>query len=200
MPWKGSIFIAGAVVQWLRDSLKIIKESPEVESLAATVESSDGVYFVPAFAGLGAPHWNQQAQGTIFGLTRGSTDAHIARAALESIAYQTMDILKAMEADSGIAIKELRVDGGATVNNMLMQFQADVLNTNTVRPKIIETTVMGAAYLAGLAVGFWESPEEIQDIWQTDVHFNPTQERQTVENGIKGWYKAIDALEHWTKN
>ncbi len=197
---EGSIFIAGAVVQWLRDSLKIIKESPEVESLAATVESSDGVYFVPAFAGLGAPHWNQQAQGTIFGLTRGSTDAHIARAALESIAYQTMDILKAMEADSGIAIKELRVDGGATVNNMLMQFQADVLNTNTVRPKIIETTVMGAAYLAGLAVGFWKSPEEIQDIWQTDVHFNPTLERQSVEIGIKGWYRAIDALEHWTKN
>ena len=197
---EGSIFIAGAVVQWLRDSLKIIKESHEVESLAATVESSDGVYLVPAFAGLGAPHWNQQAQGTIFGLTRGSTDAHIARAALESIAYQTMDILKAMEADSGIAIKELRVDGGATVNNMLMQFQADVLNTNTVRPKIIETTVMGAAYLAGLAVGFWESPEEIQDIWQTDVHFNPTAERQNVEQGIKGWYRAIDALEHWTKN
>lgn len=197
---EGSIFIAGAVVQWLRDSLKIIKESHEVESLAATVESSDGVYLVPAFAGLGAPHWNQQAQGTIFGLTRGSTDAHIARAALESIAYQTMDILKAMEADSGIAIKELRVDGGATVNNMLMQFQADVLNTNTVRPKIIETTVMGAAYLAGLAVGFWESPEEIQDIWQTDVHFNPTSERQSVEQGIKGWYRAIDALEHWTKS
>jgi len=167
--------------------------------LASTVESADGVYFVPAFAGLGAPHWNQQAQGTIFGLTRGSTDAHIARAALESIAYQTMDILKAMEADSGISIKELRVDGGATVNNMLMQFQADVLNTNTVRPKIIETTVMGAAYLAGLAVGFWKSPEEIQDIWQTDVHFNPTKERQTVEDGIKGWYRAIDALEHWSR-
>jgi len=196
---EGSIFIAGAVVQWLRDSLKIIQNSSDVEALASTVESADGVYFVPAFAGLGAPHWNQQAQGTIFGLTRGSTDAHIARAALESIAYQTMDILKAMEADSGISIKELRVDGGATVNNMLMQFQADVLNTNTVRPKIIETTVMGAAYLAGLAVGFWKSPEEIQDIWQTDVHFNPTKERQTVEDGIKGWYRAIDALEHWSR-
>jgi len=196
---EGSIFIAGAVVQWLRDSLKIIQNSSDVEALASTVESADGVYFVPAFAGLGAPHWNQQAQGTIFGLTRGSTDAHIARAALESIAYQTMDILKAMEADSGISIKELRVDGGATVNNMLMQFQADVLNTNTVRPKIIETTVMGAAYLAGLAVGFWKSPEEIQDIWQTDVHFNPTKERQTVEDGIKGWYSAIDALEHWSR-
>ncbi|AEM69993.1 Glycerol kinase [Allomuricauda ruestringensis DSM 13258] len=197
---EGSIFIAGAVVQWLRDSLNIIKTSSEVEKLASSVDSSDGVVFVPAFAGLGAPHWNQKAQGTIFGLTRGSTDAHIARAALESIAYQTMDILKAMEADSGISIKELRVDGGATVNDMLMQFQADVLNTVTVRPKIVETTVMGAAYLAGLAVGYWESPEEIQDIWQTDVHFNPTKERNTIEEGIKGWYKAIKALEFWTEN
>ncbi len=196
---EGSIFIAGAVVQWLRDSLKIIAKSSDVEALASSVENSEGVYLVPAFAGLGAPHWNQQAQGTIFGLTRGSTDAHIARAALESIAYQTMDILKAMEADSGISIKELRVDGGATVNNMLMQFQADVLNTTTIRPKIVETTVMGAAYLAGLAVGFWKSPEEIQDIWQTDVHFKPTIEREMVEDGIKGWYRAINALEYWSK-
>jgi len=197
---EGSIFIAGAVVQWLRDSLNIIKTSSEVEKLASSVDSSDGVVFVPAFAGLGAPHWNQKAQGTIFGLTRGSTDAHIARAALESIAYQTMDILKAMEADSGISIKELRVDGGATVNDMLMQFQADVLNTVTVRPKIVETTVMGAAYLAGLAVGYWESPEEIQDIWQTDVHFNPTKEREAIDEGVKSWYKAIKALEFWTEN
>ena len=197
---EGSIFIAGAVVQWLRDSLKIIKKSSDVEELANSVESSEGVYFVPSFAGLGAPHWNQKAQGTIFGLTRGSTDAHIARASLEAIAYQTMDVLKAMEADSGISIKELRVDGGATVNDMLMQFQADVINTITVRPKIIETTVMGAAYLAGLAVGFWESPEEIQDIWQTDVHFKPTEKRESIDEGIKGWYRAIEALEHWTKN
>ncbi|NDV41704.1 glycerol kinase GlpK [Flagellimonas sediminis] len=197
---EGSIFIAGAVVQWLRDSLKIIKTSSEIEKLASSVDSSEGVYFVPAFAGLGAPHWNQHAQGTLFGLTRGSTDAHIARAALESIAYQTMDILKAMEADSGISIKELRVDGGATVNDMLMQFQADVLNTITVRPKIVETTVMGAAYLAGLAVGYWESPEEIQDIWQTDAHFNPSTDRETIEKGIQGWYRAIKALEYWTEN
>ncbi|UII74632.1 glycerol kinase GlpK [Flagellimonas sp. HMM57] len=197
---EGSIFIAGAVVQWLRDSLKIIKNSSDVEQLAGSVDSSEGVYFVPAFAGLGAPHWNQHAQGTIFGLTRGSTDAHIARAALESIAYQTMDILKAMEADSGISIKELRVDGGATVNDLLMQFQADVLNTVTIRPKIVETTVMGAAYLAGLAVGYWESQEEIQDIWQTDVHFKPSNERAYIDAGIKGWYRAIEALEHWTKN
>jgi len=197
---EGSIFIAGAVVQWLRDGLKIIRNSGDVEALANTVASSEGVYFVPAFAGLGAPHWNQQAQGTMFGLTRGSTDAHIARASLESIAYQTMDILKAMEADSGVTIKELRVDGGATVNNMLMQFQADVLNTVTIRPKVVETTAMGAAFLAGLAVTYWDSPEEIQEIWQTDMHFKPNEERATIDENIKGWYKAIDALEYWSKS
>ncbi|WP_293298879.1 glycerol kinase GlpK [Allomuricauda sp.] len=196
---EGSVFIAGAVVQWLRDSLNIIKSSEEVEKLASSVNSTEGVVFVPAFAGLGAPHWNQKAQGTLFGITRGTTDAHIARAALKSIAYQTMDILKAMEADSGISIKELRVDGGATVNDMLMQFQADVLNTITVRPKIVETTVMGAAYLAGLAVGYWENHQEIQEIWQTDVHFEPTNERETIEQGIKEWYRAIKALEFWTE-
>jgi glycerol kinase len=196
---EGSIFIAGAVVQWLRDSLKIIKNSADIEKLASSVDSSDGVYFVPAFAGLGAPHWNQKAQGTIFGLTRGSTDAHFARAALESIAYQTMDILKAMEADSGISILELRIDGGATVNNMLMQFQADILNTITVRPKVVETTAMGAAFFAGLAIGYWESVEEIQEIWQADTYFNPTKERELIDKNIRGWYKAIDALEYWTK-
>ncbi len=197
---EGSIFVAGAVVQWLRDSLKIIRTSADVEKLASSVDSAEGVYFVPAFAGLGAPHWNQQAQGTIFGLTRGSTDAHIARAALESIAYQTMDVLKAMEADSGISIKELRVDGGATVNNMLMQFQADVLNTTTVRPKVVETTAMGAAFLAGLAVGYWKNAEEIQGIWEADKKFNPTSERKSIKKEIKGWYRAIDALEYWAKN
>lgn len=197
---EGSVFIAGAVVQWLRDSLKIIRNSSDVEALASSVDSSDGVYFVPAFAGLGAPHWNQHAKGTMFGLTRGSTDAHIARAALESIAFQTMDILKAMEADAGISIKELRVDGGATINNMLMKFQSDVLNTETVRPKIVETTAMGAAFLAGLAVGYWESSKEIQDIWQTDKIFSPTKDRTETEANIKGWYRAIDALEYWTKN
>ncbi len=197
---EGSIFIAGAVVQWLRDSLKIIKSSSDVEGLAGSVNSSDGVYFVPAFAGLGAPHWNQHAKGTIFGLTRGSTDAHIARAALESIAYQTMDILKAMEADSGISIKELRVDGGATVNNLLMQIQADILNTRTIRPKIVETTVMGAAFLAGLAVSYWQSTEEIKEIWETDVRFKPTEDRSAIEEAIKGWYKAVDALQHWSQS
>lgn len=195
---EGSIFIAGAVVQWLRDSLKIIKKSSDIENLAGSVSSSEGVYFVPAFAGLGAPYWDQHAQGTIFGLTRGSTDAHIARAAVESIAFQTMDVLKAMEADSKISIKELRVDGGATVNNMLMQFQADVLNTVTIRPKVVETTVMGAAYLAGLAVGYWENLEEIQEIWQTDVHFNPTSQREEIDQNIEGWYRAVKSLQYWS--
>jgi glycerol kinase len=196
---EGSIFIGGAVVQWLRDSLKIIKTSHDVEKLASSVSSSEGVYFVPAFAGLGAPLWNPHAKGTIFGLTRGSTDAHIAHAAIESIAYQTMDVLKLMEADSGISIKELRVDGGATVNNLLMQFQADVINTVTVRPKIIETTAMGAAFLAGLAVGYWQNLEEIQKIWQSDVHFTPDTDRTMFEQGIKGWTKAVDALNYWAK-
>ncbi len=196
---EGSIFIAGAVVQWLRDSLKIIESSGEVEKLASSVDSSDGVYFVPAFAGLGAPHWNQHAKGSIFGLTRGSTYAHIARAAVESIAYQTMDVLKAMEADAGITIRELRVDGGATVNNLLMQFQADVLNTVVVRPKVVETTVMGAAFLAGLAVGFWSGLDEIEDIWESENRFNPVEDRSAVKEGIEGWYRAIGALEHWSK-
>ncbi len=195
---EGSIFIAGAVVQWLRDGLKLIPDSPAVEALAAQVDSSEGVYFVPAFAGLGAPYWNQQARGSVFGLTRGSTDAHIARAALESIAYQTMDVLKAMEADSGIPIKELRVDGGATVNNLLMQFQADVLGVETVRPQVVETTVMGAAFLAGLATGYWKDTGQIETVWQVDKRFEPTRDRGAVEDGIKGWHRAIRALEAWS--
>ena len=197
---EGSIFIGGAVVQWLRDGLNIIKKSSDVEALATSVPDTGGVYLVPAFAGLGAPHWNQQARGSIFGLTRGSTDAHVARAALESIAYQTMDILKAMEKDSGIPIRELRVDGGATVNNLMMQFQADVLDAETVRPKIVETTVMGAAFLAGLAVGYWENPRAIQSIWQTDRRFFPTADRAHIEAGIRGWQRAIRAIEFWSKD
>ena len=198
--YEGSIFIAGAVVQWLRDGLKIIEKSSDVESLAASVEDTGGVYFVPAFAGLGAPHWNQKAQGTMFGITRGTTDAHVARAALEAIAFQTLDILKAMESDSGISIKELRVDGGATVNNMLMQFQSDVLNTKTVRPQVVETTAMGAAFLAGLAVGYWKDSDEIQSIWKTDASFSPIEEREDIDQKIKGWYRAIKTLEYWTEN
>jgi glycerol kinase len=192
--------MGGAVVQWLRDSLKIINKSNEVEKLASSVDDSSGVYFVPAFVGLGAPHWNQDARGTIFGLTRGSTDAHIARAALESIAFQVMDVLKAMEADSGIPIEELRVDGGASENNVLMQFQADVLSTVTVRPKIIETTAMGAAFLAGLAIGFWESLDEIQKMWEVDQFFQPTNNINKINNHVKEWHKALDALDHWTND
>lgn len=197
--FEGSVFIAGAAVQWLRDGLKIIRNSSEVETLANTVQDAGGVYFVPSFAGLGAPHWNQKAQGTIFGITRGTTDAHIARATLDAIAYQSMDILKAMEADAKFSIKELRVDGGATVNNTLMQFQSDVLNTKTARPKVVETTAMGAAFLAGLAVGFWESEDEIKQIWEIDKEFSPSIEREKINTNIKGWYKAIEALEYWTK-
>ena len=197
---EGSIFIGGAVVQWLRDGLGIIHKSSQVESLASSVESTEGVYFIPAFAGLGAPYWNQESKGTIFGITRGTTDAHIARASLEAIAYQTMDILKSMKADSKIEIKELRVDGGASVNNMLMQFQSDVLNTTTVRPQVTETTALGAAYLAGLAVGYWKDTEEIQNTWQEDVKFQPTKDQNDVKAGIKGWYRAIEALQHWSDN
>lgn len=197
---EGSIFIGGAVVQWLRDGLGIIKKSRDIENLATSVESTDGVYFLPAFAGIGAPYWDQEAKGTMFGITRGTTDAHIARASLEAIAYQTMDILKAMEADSEIDIEELRVDGGATVNDMLMQFQSDVLNTTNVRPKVIETTALGAAYLAGLAVGFWKDMEEIQSIWKEDVKFQPTKDQDKIQEGIKGWYRAINALQSWSKS
>ena len=197
---EGSIFIGGAVVQWLRDGLGIINKSSQVENLASSVESSEGVYFIPAFAGLGAPYWNQDAKGTIFGITRGTTDAHIARASLEAIAYQTMDILKSMKADSKIDIKELRVDGGASVNDMLMQFQSDVLNTTTIRPKVTETTALGAAYLAGLAVGYWKDTDEIQATWEEDVKFQPTQDQDHVKQEIKGWYRAIEALQHWSNN
>ncbi|PQJ80531.1 glycerol kinase GlpK [Polaribacter porphyrae] len=197
--FEGSVFIAGAAVQWLRDGIKIIRNSSEVEALANSVKDADGVYFVPSFAGLGAPYWNQKAQGTIFGITRGTTEAHVARATLDAIAYQSMDILKAMESDANTSIKELRVDGGATVNNTLMQFQADVLDTKTIRPKVVETTAMGAAFLAGLAVGFWKDEKEIQKIWQIDKNFMPTTKRENINQKIKGWYKAINALEYWTK-
>jgi len=194
---EGSIFIAGAVVQWLRDGLKLIENSKDVETLATSVPDSGGVYLVPAFAGLGAPYWNQQARGSIFGLTRGSTDAHVARAALESIAYQTMDVLSAMEADAGISISELRVDGGASVNALLMQFQADVLNTHTVRPEIVETTVMGAAFLAGLAVGYWEDLEEIEKLWSADERFAPAGDASQTRQGIEQWHRAVRAVEYW---
>ena len=197
---EGSVFIAGAVVQWLRDELKIIRTSAEVEKLAGQVQDTGGVYIVPAFAGLGAPHWNQHARGTIFGLTRGSSNAHIARAALDSIAYQTYDVLKAMEADSGIHIKELRVDGGATVNNQLMQFQSDSLNTKVVRPKVTETTALGAAYLAGLAVGYWKNVDDIQQQWQVDKQFSPTLDDGKRNELVNGWQRAVKASIAWASN
>lgn len=196
---EGSIFIAGAVVQWLRDELGLIRESADVEKLAKSVDDNDGVYLVPAFAGLGAPHWDQHARGTIVGLTRGSNSGHIARAALEGIAYQAMDVLKAMQSDSEIDIKELRVDGGATANNLLMQFQADILQAPVIRPKILETTALGAAYLAGLAVGYWESHEEINEQWQEDKRFDPQMDKEKASKLITGWKKALKAASAWSE-
>jgi glycerol kinase len=196
--FEGSIFIGGAVVQWLRDGLGIIKTSAEVEQLANSVKDTGGVYFVPAFAGLGAPYWDAEARGTIVGLTRGSTGGHIARAAIEAIAYQTVDVLKAMEADAGLKIKELRVDGGATANNMLMQFQADLLNCKVIRPKIVETTALGAAYLAGLAVGYWKNVEEIQQQWQSERDFIPAANPIDVQTAMAGWKRAVDATQCWS--
>lgn len=194
---EGSIFIGGAVVQWLRDGLHMIRSSADIEDVATRVESTDGVYIVPAFAGLGAPHWNQHARGTVFGLTRGSTAAHIARAALESIAYQTMDVLKAMEQDAGLPIKELRVDGGATINNTLMQFQCDLLQVPVIRPVVYETTALGAAYLAGLGVGYWESVTDIQQQWKADKIFHPEHSAEDMQPFIKGWNRAVKASIAW---
>jgi glycerol kinase len=189
---EGSIFIAGAVVQWLRDGLEFFRSSPEVEELAASVPDTGGVYLVPAFAGLGAPHWDPHARGTIVGLTRGTTKAHIARAALEGIALQVMDVLKSMEADSGIKLKELRVDGGASANDLLMQLQADLLNVPVVRPKVAETTALGAAYLAGLAVGYWKNQADIAKQWQTDKRFKPVMKRPARDGIAKGWAQALN--------
>jgi glycerol kinase len=196
---EGSVFIAGAVVQWLRDGLHIIQNSADVEKLAAETTASDGVYLVPAFAGLGAPYWNQHARGTMVGITRGTTTAHIARAALESIAYQTMDVINAMQADAGIEVKELRVDGGATANNLLMQFQSDILNTKVIRPKITETTALGAAYLAGLAVGYWKNMDEISTQWQVEKVFEPSMSSDKKDELIRGWERAVNATQVWSE-
>ena len=194
---EGSIFIAGAVVQWLRDGLGIIKSSAEVETLAASVPDTQGVYLVPAFAGLGAPHWDQYARGIIAGLTRGTTAAHIARAALEGIAYQVADVLRAMESDAGIKLKELRVDGGACANNLLMQFQADLLGVPVVRPRVPETTALGAAYLAGLATGFWKDRKEIAQHWQADRRFTPAMKPSARRKLLAGWAKALVRSKAW---
>jgi glycerol kinase len=196
---EGSIFIAGAVVQWLRDGLGLIRTSGEIEALARTVPDNGGVFLVPAFAGLGAPHWDPFARGTITGLTRGTTAGHLARAALESIAYQTDEVLEAMKADSGIAIQDLRVDGGATVNDALMQFQADILGIPLTRPKVWETAALGAACLAGLATGFWKK-DELEARWQRDKTFRPEMEKARVADLKRGWRKAVDRSKGWAKD
>lgn len=189
---EGSVFVGGAVVQWLRDGLGIIKSSSEIEDIASQVNKTEGVYLVPAFSGLGAPYWDPHARGTIVGITRGTTHLHIARAALESIAYQSFDLLKAMEADSGIQLEQLRVDGGAAVNNLLMQFQADLLGVSVIRPKITETTALGAAYLAGLSVGFWEDWDEISGQWQTERKFEPVMSKDEIKTLYSGWLNAVE--------
>jgi glycerol kinase len=192
-----SVFIGGAVVQWLRDGLGIIRTAGEVESLAASVDDNGGVFLVPAFAGLGAPHWDAYARGAIFGLTRGATGAHLARAALEAIALQSRDVLAAMQKDAGITLAGLRVDGGAAANDLLMQIQADVLGVPVVRPKVLETTALGAAYLAGLAVGYWKDSAEVAANWQVDRTFEPAMPRARVEALVAGWDKAVGRSKGW---
>jgi glycerol kinase len=194
---EGSVFIAGAIVQWLRDELQIIRTAPEIEELAASVPDTAGVYVVPAFSGLGAPHWDQYARGTILGLTRGSSRAHIARAALEGIAFHIADIISAMESDSGVALSELRVDGGAARNNLLMQIQADLLGVPVTRPANPETTVLGSAYLAGLAVGYWPDGESIARQWQADARFSPAISSEERQRRNAGWAKALERAKGW---
>ena len=194
---EGSIFIAGAVVQWLRDGLKIIERSEQVEALANSVQDNGGVYLVPAFAGLGAPYWDQYARGAIFGITRGTSDAHIARASLESIAFQTKDVLDAMAADAGIPITELRVDGGASINDSLMTFQAGLTQVTVIRPEVLETTAMGAAFFAGLAVGYWENLGEIRKIWKKDTEFKSHMSAEKRTELLRNWHKAVDRARNW---
>ncbi len=194
---EGSVFIAGAAVQWLRDGLQIINSAPEIESLAASVEGTDGVYFVPAFVGLGAPYWDPYARGTLVGITRGTTRAHIARAALNAIALQSRDVLDAMHADSGISLSALRVDGGAAANNLLMQIQADVLGVPVQRPAVTETTALGAAYLAGLAVGFWPGVEALEAAWSVERTFEPRMSESERAALLEGWRRAIERARDW---
>jgi glycerol kinase len=194
---EGSVFIGGAVVQWLRDGLKIIRSAAEIETLAASVPDNGGVYLVPAFAGLGAPHWDAYARGAMFGLTRGASGAHIARAALEAIAFQSVDVLTAMQKDAAITLTELRVDGGATANNLLMQIQADVLGVPVVRPKVLETTALGAGYLAGLAVGYWQDAADVAANWRVDRVFEPAMNRDRALELSAGWNKAVERAKGW---
>jgi len=194
---EGSVFIAGAAIQWLRDGLQIIQNAGEVEALASSVESADGVYFVPAFVGLGAPHWDAYARGTLVGMTRGTTRAHIARAALDAIALQSRDVLNAMHQDAGITLSALRVDGGASQNDLLMQIQADVLGVAVQRPDVIETTALGAAYLAGLAVGFWPNVETLAQQWRVGRTFEPRMSDAERDTLIGGWQRAIERAKGW---
>ena len=194
---EGSIFVAGAVVQWLRDGLGLIECFAEIEALAASVPDNGGVFIVPAFAGLGAPHWDQYARGLIVGITRGTTKAHFARAALEGIAYQVSEVLEAMQSDAGIQLSELRVDGGASANNLLMQFQADLLGVPVVRPRVLETTALGAAYFAGLAIGYWQSRDDIADQWQVDKRFIPVMPTQQVDTLKRDWQRALERSKRW---
>ncbi|TDQ13698.1 glycerol kinase [Algoriphagus boseongensis] len=196
---EGSVFIGGAAVQWLRDGLELFKNAKETEKLATSLEDNEGVYFVPALAGLGAPYWDQDARGAFFGITRGTTISHMARAALEAIAYQVNDVIKAMEKDSGKPTQELRVDGGATANNFLMQFQADILDCEIKRPQIIETTAIGAAFLAGLAVGFWKNQEELQSLWKADKSFTPKMDDAKRDNLLHFWHKAVTRSKNWVE-
>lgn len=196
---EGSVFIGGAAVQWLRDGLGILESSADVESLAASVPDCDGVYVVPAFAGLGAPHWDPYARGAIIGISRGTTAAHIARATIEGIAFQVADVLDAMQKDAGIPIDELRVDGGACVNDLMMQFQADLLQAPVVRPKVVETTALGAAFLAGLAVDYWSGADEIASLWQTDRVFEPSMATDIVQQKRQRWSDALDRSRGWEK-
>jgi glycerol kinase len=193
---EGSIFIGGAVVQWIRDGLELVRNSREIEDLARSVPDNGGVYLVPAFVGLGAPHWDQYARGLMIGITRGTTRGHLARAALEAICYQSRDVMDAMAADSGIPLKQLRVDGGATANDLLMQIQADILQTGVVRPKVLETTALGAAYFAGLAVGFW-TMDQLQQQWGVDKEFYPIKSSGEVSADLMKWRKAVERSKHW---
>lgn len=197
---EGSVFVGGAAIQWLRDGLKIIHDSSEVSTLAETVEDNGGVYFVPALTGLGAPYWDQYARGTIIGVTRGTTDGHIARATLEGIAFQVYDIVKAMEADAETQSTELRVDGGASASNLLMQIQSDLFGFKIIRPKTLETTALGAAYLAGLAVGFWESIDEIQSQWIIEKEFTPKEDKTKIDNMVSFWHKAVKRSQAWIED
>ncbi|KQT22890.1 glycerol kinase [Chryseobacterium sp. Leaf405] len=197
---EGSVFVGGAAIQWLRDGLKLINSAEEVNTLAQSVEDNGGVYFVPALTGLGAPYWDQYARGTIVGVTRGTTNAHIARATLEGIAFQVYDIVKAMEADAGKKSPELRVDGGASASDILMQIQSDIFGAKITRPKTLETTALGAAYLAGLAVGYWESVDEIQSQWIVDKHFQPQMEEEKVEKMLRTWKKAVQRSQNWIED